>query len=200
MESMIGRFFILIFLWVGLIQTARALSFNTVVIDPGHGGKDGGCAWNGLVEKKLCLDTALRLERMLKAKGLRVIMTRRSDIFIGLEGRARLANRYSKAVFVSIHFNASKIRSRSGMEVFYRSAKGKVLAASILRKMDNNLKGVNRGVSHNNFKVLTDTLMPAVLIECAYLSNLTEARRCASSAHRQELAESIAAGILAAKS
>ena len=119
---------------------------------------------------------------------------------MGLEGRARLANRYSKAVFVSIHFNASKIRSRSGMEVFYRSAKGKVLAASILRKMDNNLKGVNRGVSHNNFKVLTDTLMPAVLIECAYLSNLTEARRCASSAHRQELAESIAAGILAAKS
>ena len=170
------------------------------MIDPGHGGKDGGCAWNGLVEKKLCLDTALRLERMLKAKGLRVIMTRRSDIFIGLEGRARLANRYSKAVFVSIHFNASKIRSRSGMEVFYRSAKGKVLAASILRKMDNNLKGVNRGVSHNKFKVLTDTLMPAVLIECAYLSNLTEARRCASSAHRQELAESIAAGILAAKS
>lgn len=197
---MMSRWLLLVFFWLGLNQTALALTFNTVVIDAGHGGKDGGCAWNGLVEKKICLDTALRLERILKAKGLRVVMTRRSDVFIDLEDRARLANRYSKAIFVSIHFNASKLKSRSGMEVFYRSANGKVLASSILRKMDNNLKGLNRGVSHNDFKVLTATSMPAVLIECAYLSNLTEARRCATSAHRQELAQSIAAGILATKS
>jgi N-acetylmuramoyl-L-alanine amidase len=197
---MMSRWLLLVFFWLGLNQAALALTFNTVVIDAGHGGKDGGCAWNGLVEKKICLDTALRLERILKAKGLRVVMTRRSDVFIDLEDRARLANRYSKAIFVSIHFNASKLKSRSGMEVFYRSANGKVLASSILRKMDNNLKGLNRGVSHNDFKVLTATAMPAVLIECAYLSNLTEARRCATSAHRQELAQSIAAGILATKS
>jgi N-acetylmuramoyl-L-alanine amidase len=197
---MMSRWLLLVFFWLGLNQAALALTFNTVVIDAGHGGKDGGCAWNGLVEKKICLDTALRLERILKAKGLRVVMTRRSDVFIDLEDRARLANRYSKAIFVSIHFNASKLKSRSGMEVFYRSANGKVLASSILRKMDNNLKGLNRGVSHNDFKVLTATSMPAVLIECAYLSNLTEARRCATSAHRQELAQSIAAGILATKS
>jgi N-acetylmuramoyl-L-alanine amidase len=193
------RFILLALLCISLVHSAQALSFNTVVIDAGHGGKDGGCAWNGLVEKKLCLDTALRLEKVLKAKGLRVIMTRRSDVFLDLDARARLANQYSKAVFVSIHFNASKIRSRSGMEVFYRSANGKVLASSILRKMDNNLKGLNRGVSHNDFKVLTATVMPAVLIECAYLSNLTEARRCATAYHRQELAVSMAAGILAAR-
>lgn len=197
---MIGRFLMLTFCWIGLIQSIHALTFDTVIIDAGHGGRDGGCAWNGLVEKKLCLDTVLRLERLLKAKGLRTVMTRRSDTFLDLGDRARLANRYSRAVFVSVHFNASKIRSRSGMEVFYRSSKGKALAASILRKMDNNLKGVNRGISRNNFKVLTDTLMPAVLIECAYLSNITEARRCASSAYRQELAISIASGILAVKS
>ncbi len=197
---MIGRFLMLTFCWIGLIQSIHALTFDTVIIDAGHGGRDGGCAWNGLVEKKLCLDTVLRLERLLNAKGLRTVMTRRSDTFLDLGDRARLANRYSRAVFVSVHFNASKIRSRSGMEVFYRSSKGKALAASILRKMDNNLKGVNRGISRNNFKVLTDTLMPAVLIECAYLSNITEARRCASSAYRQELAISIASGILAVKS
>lgn len=199
-DFMIGRFFILAIIWIGQIHSVHALTFHTVVIDAGHGGKDGGCAWNGLVEKKICLDTALRLERALRAKGLRVIMTRRSDTFIDLEDRARLANRYSKAVFVSIHFNASKERSCSGMEVFYRSAKGKELAASILKKMNNNLKGINRGLSHNVFKVLTKTLMPAVLIECAYLSNLTEARRCANPVYRQELAESIAAGVLASKS
>lgn len=195
-----GRFIIFAIIWTVLIHSAYALTFTTVVIDAGHGGKDGGCAWNGLVEKKICLDTAQRLERALKSKGLRVIMTRRSDTFIDLEDRARLANRYSKAVFVSIHFNASQERSCSGMEVFYRSAKGKKLAACILKKMDNNLKGVNRGLSHNVFIVLTNTLMPAVLIECAYLSNLAEARRCANSVYRQELAESIAAGIAASKS
>jgi N-acetylmuramoyl-L-alanine amidase len=197
---MIGRFIIFAIFWIGQIISADALTFDTVVIDAGHGGKDGGCAWNGLVEKKICLDTAQRLELVLKAKGLRVIMTRRSDTFVDLEDRARLANRYLKAVFVSIHFNASQVRSCSGMEVFYRSAKGKTLAACILKKMDNNLKGINRGLSHNVFKVLTNTLMPAVLIECAYLSNLTEARRCANSDYRQELAKSIAAGILASKS
>lgn len=200
METMIRQCLFWVLLCFSLVSSAQALTFNTVVIDAGHGGKDGGCVWNGLVEKKICLDTALRLERVLKAKGIRVIMTRRTDVFIDLEHRARLANKYSKAVFVSVHFNASKIRSRSGMEVFYRSAKGKVLAASILKKMDINLKGVNRGISSNNFKVLTATTMPAVLIECAYLSNYTEARRCATSTHRQELAQSIASGILATRS
>ncbi|MCX6856250.1 MAG: N-acetylmuramoyl-L-alanine amidase, partial [Verrucomicrobia bacterium] len=85
MNSMMSRWLLLVFFWVVLHQTAQALTFNTVVIDAGHGGKDGGCAWNGLVEKKICLDTALRLERILKAKGLRVVMTRRSDVFIDLE-------------------------------------------------------------------------------------------------------------------
>ncbi len=178
---------------------ARALSFGTVVIDPGHGGRDGGCVWNGLVEKKLCLDTAQRLERLLKAKGLRVIMTRRTDVHVELEDRAATANRNSKAVFVSIHFNASRDRSISGMEIFYRSASGKKLAGNILRRMDQNLKGVNRGLFRGDLSVLRRTLMPAVLIECGYLSNQTESKRCGTVAHRQGLAESIASGILASR-
>lgn len=143
------------------------------------------------------MDTALRLESALKAKGLRVIKTRRSDTFVDLEDCARLANRDSNAVFVSIYFNASQVSLCSG---FYWSAKGKALAAAIVKQMDNSLKGISRGLSHNIFKVFTDTLMPAVLIECAYLSNLIEAKRCANSGYRQELAKSIAAGILASKS
>lgn len=193
------RFIALILLCL-VSPAAQALTFSTVVIDPGHGGKDGGCVWNGLVEKKLCLDTAQRLERLLKAKGLRVIMIRSSDVHVELEDRASIANRHSKAVFVSIHFNASRDRSISGMEVFYRSASGRKLAGNILRRMDQNLKGVNRGLFYGDLRVLRSTLMPAVLIECGYLSNRTEAQRCGTAAHRQELAESIAAGILASRS
>lgn len=180
-------------------QAAQALTFNTVILDAGHGGKDGGAVWNGLVEKRLCLDTTQRLERLLKAKGMRVIMTRNSDRFVELSDRARHANRYSKSVFVSVHFNASRKTSISGMEVFYRSTRGRTLAASVLRSMDRRVTGLNRGLFHRDFKVLRSTSMPAVVVECGYLSNKTEARRCATPAHRQALAEAIAAGIMAAR-
>lgn len=191
---------VLVVVFCLFVGAAQALTFGTVVIDAGHGGKDGGAVWNGLVEKRLCLDVAQRLEKLLKAKGLRVVMTRRSDTFVELEDRAQLANRYSRAVFVSVHFNATRSRLISGMEVFYRSDRGKVLARSILRSMDAKVTGVNRGVFHGNLKVLRSTLMPAVVVECGYISNKTEAARCGTPAHRQKLAEAIAAGILAARS
>ncbi|MDZ4288479.1 MAG: N-acetylmuramoyl-L-alanine amidase [Prosthecobacter sp.] len=182
-----------------LPNAARALSFSTVVVDAGHGGHDGGCVWNGLIEKRLCLDVAKRLETALKKRGVRVVMTRRTDTFVKLEDRARIANRNSRSVFVSIHFNASRDKAISGMEVFYRSDRGKVLARSILRSMDNRLIGKNRGVIHGGFKVLRSTLMPAVVVEAAYLSNKTEAGRYSSPANRQALADAIAAGIIAAR-
>lgn len=187
-------------LFLLLAVSASALTFNTVVIDPGHGGRDGGCVWNGLIEKKLCLDTALRLEKILKARGLRVVMTRRTDVDVDLDRRAAIANKAGRSVFVSIHFNATRDRSISGMEVFYRSGQGKTMAAKILRWMDVELKGVKRGIYYSDFKVLRGTLMPAVLVECGYLSNLAESRRCATAAHRQDVAEAIAKGIIASRS
>lgn len=179
---------------------ALALGFSTVVIDAGHGGRDGGCVHNGLVEKKLCLDVALRLEKALKAKGLHVVMTRRTDRYVELEERAAIANKHGKALFVSIHFNGLRDRSVSGMEVFYRSASGKAVASKILHSMDVNLKGVKRGVFYKDFKVLRATRMTAVLVEGGYLSNKTEARRCADPDHRQEMANAIARGIMASRS
>lgn len=189
------------FLLLVMLQTpAWALSFTTVVIDAGHGGKDGGCVHNGLIEKKLCLDLALRLERVLKSKGLRVVMTRRTDSFVALEDRAAIANRQKNALFVSLHFNGSNNKSISGMEVFYRSNGGKALAAKILRSLDVNCKGVNRGIFYQDLKVLRATRMTAVLVEGGYLSHKTDASRCATAYHREELAKAIAKGILAARS
>lgn len=181
------------------VSAVQALTFSTVILDAGHGGHDGGAAWHGLVEKRLCLDVAQRVERILKAKGVRVVMTRRTDTFVELDARARIANRYSKSVFVSIHFNANRKTSIHGMEGYYRSSRGKSLATSILRSMDRRVTGTNRGVFNRNFKVLRSTLMPAVVIECGYLSNRTESKRCGTSSHRQAIAEGIAAGILATR-
>ena len=196
-----ARTFVLLLVLLGLLPgAAKALTFGTVIIDAGHGGHDGGCVHTGLVEKRLCLDVAKRLETVLKKRGLKVVMTRRTDSFVPLGDRTAIANRNSRSVFVSIHFNASLNRAISGMEIFYRSDRGKVLARSVLRSMDNRLVGKNRGLKHGGFKVLRSTLMPAIVIEAAYLSNKTEAVRYGqSTANRQALAEAIAAGILAAR-
>lgn len=188
-----------VLLLLGLTASAQALTFSTVILDAGHGGHDGGAAWYGLVEKKLCLDVAQRVEKILKAKGLRVVMTRRTDTFVELDQRARIANRYSKSVFVSIHFNANRKTSVNGLEAYYRSTRGKVLASSILKSLDRKITGINRGVFNRNFKVLRSTQMPATVVECGYLSNRTESKRCGSAAHRQAIAEAIASGILAAR-
>ncbi len=190
---------LLIIGWISQVP-ARALGFNTVVIDAGHGGKDGGCVHNSLIEKRLCLDVALRLEKALKARGMRVVMTRRTDRYVELSDRAAIANKYSRALFVSIHFNACRDRSVSGMEVFYRSSAGRSVASKILNSMDANLKGVKRGVFYKDLKVLRATRMTAVLVEGGYLSNKTEARRCADPDHRQEMATAIARGIMATRS
>ena len=186
-------------LLAGFPLAAQALTFSTVILDAGHGGHDPGAYWHGITEKRLALDVALRVEKLLKARGLRVVMTRRTDVFVTLDGRCRTANRYSRSVFVSINFNANRKTSIHGMEVYYRSSRGKILASSILRSMNRRVKGTYRGIYSRNFKVLRDTAMPAAVIECGYLSNRTENYRCNTPAHRQAIAEGIVAGIMAVR-
>lgn len=178
--------------------TTQALSFNLVVIDPGHGGADRGTHWNGLSEKVLTLDVAKRVETILRDNGVTTVMTRRSDKTVSLDDRALMANRFPNSLLVSIHFNANRITGISGYETFHRSASGKGVARSIQQSLAKTIPGNNRGVTNMDFAVLTRTKGVAVLIECAFISNKTEAARCATPAHRQKLAEAIARGILRA--
>jgi len=99
---------------------ARPPSFpQTIVIDAGHGGHDPGTAHYGLKEKHLALDIAKRLRTNLQAAGLNVIMTRETDQFLPLSGRPAVANRLQADLFVSVHINANRNRSVSGVEVYY---------------------------------------------------------------------------------
>lgn len=178
---------------------ALALSFTTVVIDAGHGGADPGAVWSGICEKRLCLDVAQRVESALRARGMNVAMTRRGDRTVSLDSRAAIANRFQRAVFVSIHFNANRNRSVSGLETHYRSDEGRMLASAIQRALARQVPGVSRGIDWEDFKVLRTTRMPAVLVECGFLSHRAEAARCATASHRQKIADAIVAGILAAR-
>ena len=97
------------------------LGIQTIVIDPGHGGQDPGCiSRNGQKEKDVVLDVALELRNLLvTGKGLNVILTRESDIYIPLENRTVIANQQKADLFISIHANAHPNKKRRGAETYY---------------------------------------------------------------------------------
>ncbi|HTU98921.1 MAG TPA: N-acetylmuramoyl-L-alanine amidase [Luteitalea sp.] len=95
------------------------LGISRIVIDAGHGGHDPGSLGDGIKEAELVLDVALRLEKLLKQESLvDVVMTRRTDTFIELEERTRIANRQNADLFLSIHANSSRRRTAQGIETF----------------------------------------------------------------------------------
>jgi len=96
------------------------LGIQRVVLDPGHGGEDpGAIGKKGLKEKEVVLAVASELRTLLVAKGLEVIMTRESDIYIPLENRPVIANQQKADLFISIHANANRNRKRRGVQAFY---------------------------------------------------------------------------------
>src|SRR4030067_23955 len=97
-----------------------SMSSQTIVIDPGHGGKDPGARGkNGLREKDIVLDVGLRLRKLIKERlGLNVIMTRETDVFIPLEERTAIANTKGADLFVSVHANDSKREGAKGVETY----------------------------------------------------------------------------------
>jgi len=179
-----------------LTSTLHAAKYKTVIIDPGHGGKDRGARWGGVNEKDLNLKVAKKLESLLKAKRIPVVMTRRSDVFLTLSQRAAIANRYRNAIFVSIHFNAHRITSVRGIETFYASTAGKKIAGNIQRKITAYTKTKSRGIKNGiNYAVLNQTVCPAVLVECGFISNSYERSRCNQSWYQALAAKGIYEGI-----
>jgi N-acetylmuramoyl-L-alanine amidase len=171
--------------------------FSTVVIDPGHGGFDrGGIPGQRVPEKVVALDVAQRLERRLRQAGYRVVMTRDSDVFVPLGERVRIANRYGDAIFVCIHFNSATRVGANGIETYYYSNNSAAFAANIHRQVVSGTTSDNRGIRRRGYYVLRRTDIPAVLVECGFLTNPTEAQLALESTYRQRLADRIADGVM----
>jgi N-acetylmuramoyl-L-alanine amidase len=95
------------------------LRVGRIVIDAGHGGRDPGAQGPGYTEAELTLDIALRLERLLtKEPGVEVVLTRRTDEYVGLQERTAIANSEGADLFLSIHANASRNRNARGIESY----------------------------------------------------------------------------------
>ena len=172
-------------------------TFNTVVVDAGHGGKDSGAyRRSGPPEKLVTLDVARRLERKLRESQLKTVMTRSNDVFISLDDRVAIENRQKNAIFVSVHFNDSRRRGIRGFETYYHDASARDLAESIQSKLLTIPRSANRGVHTANFRVLRKATYPAVLVECGFLSNRREGGQARDTEYRELLADKIAEAII----
>ncbi len=183
-------------LWPAPASSASR-KFSTVVIDAGHGGFDrGGIPRQRVAEKVMTLDVAQRLQKRLRQAGYRVVMTRDSDVFISLGERVRIASRYRDAILVSVHFNSAARVGANGVETYYYSNNSAQLAADIHRHVVSSTSTENRGIRRRGYFVLRRSSVPAVLVECGFLTNPTESRMALDSSYRQRLADRIADGVM----
>ena len=199
---------------------------KTIMIDPGHGGEDRGSPGfsKNTEEKKMTLDLAIRLEKLLQNEGFFTLMTRRKDIYVSLEDRSQLANASDADIFISLHFNAVKSKEAKGIETYCLTPAGlnstgaihrfgfsgfdeepgnrfdahnTLLAYLVQQKLIKNMAGVeDRGVKRSRFFVIKATKRPSILVEGGFLSNPTEEKQILNSAYRDQLAATIANGII----
>lgn len=191
--------------------TLGPLAGRTVMLDPGHGGKDGGTRANGIVEKDLNLTFALELESVLRERGARVILTRRGDHDLvgdgpthgnrqreNLRRRVALARRLMPDVYLSLHGNFYGTPQAHGAQVFVdRDATGPSVALGqclmdALRRASPTPRRLNRGIAHY---LLRNLPVPTATVEIGFLSNPREARALSDPGYRRVLAGAVADGL-----
>lgn len=180
---------------------------KTIVIDSGHGGKDGGSVVDDVLEKNINLQIALKLKEKLIKSGANVIMTRDGDFDLSspnanrrkksdFDNRVSLINNAGADLYISIHLNYLNDSRYSGAQVFY--TKGNEYLAEIMQEsLASYLK------TKMPAKKLSDTIymykklkVPGILIECGFLSNENERNLLISEKYQEQIALAIIKGII----
>lgn len=173
---------------------------SIIVLDPGHGGKDRGAKGNGLIEKNLTLELALKIEEHLKTrKGLSVHLTRKIDVFVPLNDRTQIANKLNSHLFVSLHHSAGK---GTGFESYIYPGLQNTFTGQVQQKMHKDVMNlmkvygmIDRGRKEANFAVLRQTKMPAILLENLFLDFEKDALLLKKTIFIDELSRTIADSI-----
>lgn len=188
---------------------------KTVIIDAGHGGFDGGAvAEDGTVEKDINLSISLVLRDILKFNGYNVIMTRTDDTATDnaegasiakrkksdLQNRLELMKKNPDAIYVSVHLNKFTTSAANGAQVFYTpnykeaTLLGEHIQSSIVSKLQfENTRVIKKGTSSTY--LLRNAKVPAVIVECGFLSNTSELRNLKDKEYQSKMAFCIACGI-----
>ncbi|WP_169823950.1 SH3 domain-containing protein [Bacillus marinisedimentorum] len=156
--------------------SGQYLKSKTIVLDPGHGGRDPGTAGrNGAIEKRLTLQTAQILAQKLKAAGANVILTRTGDGYVSLGYRVSVSHYHNADAFVSLHYDSSVYSSAHGISSYYfNKTKDYPLSAAVQDELTKQTGFRSRGVKYGNFQVLRTNRQPAMLAELGFLSNPSE--------------------------
>ena len=180
----------------GTVATSRAYGpqgFDTVIVDAGHGGYDhGGGPGQRIYESIYTLDTAQRLQRALRARGFRTVMTRSDDVFVTLRDRVAIGASYRNAVFVSVHYNSGARLDARGFETYYYRPDSFGLATRLHAAQLASMDTEDRHVRRDPFYVLRNPVTPAVLCEGGFLTNPQEASTIMSASYRERWAQNIA--------
>jgi N-acetylmuramoyl-L-alanine amidase len=191
----------------------------TVVLDPGHGGHDtGAISPRKILEKKVTLDIARRVQKHLRGSGVTVRLTRDRDSDVALPSRTAIAQKWNADLLVSIHVNSASNPQADGVETYLcpmggaRSTSGAgsnttacpgnrfdalnmLLAYRIHGSLVSGSGARDRGIRRARYEVLTTAPCPAVLVECGFLSNRAEESKLLSRRYRDDVAKGIAVGI-----
>lgn len=183
-----------------LLNIVEAMKTRMIVIDPGHGGKDVGCDFGGVMEKDINMEIALVVAEKLEDRGYEVFFVRQGDEFINKKDRVELANKQDALLYVSIHQNSYKSGSISGIETWYskndETGESKRLAEYIQQEAVSATGAVSRAlVADNELYILNHSNIPTCLIETGFLSNKEERTKLCTEEYREQLAEGIVAGI-----
>ncbi|WP_047983250.1 N-acetylmuramoyl-L-alanine amidase CwlD [Ornithinibacillus californiensis] len=190
------------------------LSGKTIVLDPGHGGPDGGAVGRDeTLEKDIALQVSKELRDYLQESGAIVYLTRETDKDLADEGMKGLSKRKAQDIkrrmdfihshqadfFLTIHLNAIPSTKWSGAQTFYhpKSEEGKHLAKMVQAQITHNLENTNRSaLAINNLYLLKKAEIPGALVEIGFLSNENERELLKQDTYQRQMAASIYQGIL----
>ena len=197
------------------VVSAPPAQNRLIIIDAGHGGEDGGTSSaDGILEKDINLQIALKLRSMLEIAGYQTIMTRDEDEQLGdlslntirqrkvsdIRTRLKITQDNTEAIFVSIHQNYYTSPKYSGLQVFYspENIESRALAECIRQSTVTLLQPDNtREIKEigSNIYLLYNIKLPSVMVECGFLSNPQEAVLLAEDSYQSKIAFSVLCGI-----
>lgn len=183
----------------------------TIILDAGHGGEDPGAVANGLDEKELNLSITNKIVDFLKLSGYHVVLTRTDDRLLynsgeedrkkyyDLYNRLKFAETFSDAIFISIHMNKFPMESCKGLQTFYsmNDPRSAMLAEALQRASTLVMPDNHRTIKPDNRTIflLKNLQIPAVIVECGFLSNAQDAQNLADAYYQDKLAFALASGI-----
>lgn len=173
--------------------SSNPLKGKTIVLDPGHGGSDQGASSSTpskSLEKNYTLKTAKELKKLLNKEGAHVKMTRSNDKYVSLDDRNIKGD-----AFISIHNDALDSSNANGVTVYWFKDKQESLAQTLNSAIQKKVLLTNRGSRQQNYQVLRQTDIPAVLLELGYISNPTDESMINDQLHRQVVEQAIVDGL-----